>query len=65
MTIKDAVTLLTTTYLPFDLEVRGMDLDPKEVADALASAADGSEEQTALQFLASYFPYVPPKKTKE
>ena len=65
MTIKDAVTLLTTTYLPFDLAVRGMELDPKEVADALANATEGSEQQTALQFLASRFPYAPTKKTKE
>lgn len=65
MTTEDAVALLTSTYLPFDLAVRGMELDPKEVADALAKATEGSEEQTALQFLATRFPQVPPKKTKE
>lgn len=65
MTTEDAVILLTSTYLPFDLAFRGMELDPKEVADALASATEGSEEQTALQFLASRFPYAPTKKTKE
>lgn len=65
MTTEDAVTLLTSTYLPFDLAVKGMELDPKEVADALANATEGSEEQTALQFLATRFPYVQPKKTKE
>jgi hypothetical protein len=42
-----------------------MELDPKEVADALANATAGSEQQTALQFLASYFPYAPTKKIKE
>ena len=65
MTTDDAVTLLTSTYLPFDLVVRGMELDPKEIADALANATAGSEQQTALQFLASYFPYAPTKKIKE
>lgn len=65
MTTEDAVTLLTSTYLPLDLAVRGMELDPKEVAEALAGATEGSEEQTALQFLATYFPYAQPKKTKE
>lgn len=65
MTTDDAVTLLTSTYLPLDLAVKGMELDPKEVADALAKVAQGSEEQTVLQFLASYFPYMPPNKTKE
>ena len=65
MSVDDAVKLLTTTYLPFDQAVRGMELDPKEVADALAGATEGSEEQTALQFLATRFPQVPTKKTKE
>lgn len=65
MALKDAVDLLSSTYLPFDLVVRGMELDPKEVADALANATEGSEQQTALQFLASRFPYAPTKKTKE
>jgi hypothetical protein len=42
-----------------------MELDPKEVAEAFAGATEGSEEQTALQFLATYFPYAQSKKTKE
>ena len=65
MTTDDAVTLLTSTYLPFDLVVRGMELDPKEVADALANATAGSEQETALKFLSAYFPYAPTKKIKE
>ena len=65
MTTDDAVTLMVSTYLPFNLVVRGMELDPKEVADALADAAEGSEQQTVLQFLASYFPYMPLNSTKE
>lgn len=65
MALKDAIALLTSTYLPFDLMVRGMELDAKEVADALAKATPDTEEETVLQFLASRFPYVAPKTTKE
>lgn len=57
MALKDAIDLLTSTYLPFDLVVRGMELDAKEVADALAKATPDSEEETVLQFLAGCFPY--------
>jgi hypothetical protein len=42
-----------------------MELDPKEVADALANATAGSEQETALKFLSAYFPYAPTKKIKE
>lgn len=64
MTTEDAVTLLTSTYLPFDLAVRGMELDAKEVADALAKATPDTEESTVLQFLAERFPYTPAKAVK-
>jgi len=64
MALKDAVDLLTSTYLPFDLVVRGMELDAKEVADALAKATPDTEEFTVLQFLAGRFPYVPTKAVK-
>jgi hypothetical protein len=65
MSVDDAVKLLTTTYLPFDQAVRGMELNPQDVASALANATTGSEQETALQFLSAYFPYAPTKKTKE
>jgi hypothetical protein len=61
MSLKDAITLLTSTYLPFDLAVRGMELDAKEVADALAKATPDTEEATVLAFLAECFPYKPTK----
>ena len=61
MELKDAIALLTSTYLPFDLAVRGMELDAKEVADALAKATPDTEEQTVLQYLAGCFPYTPVK----
>jgi hypothetical protein len=64
--LNDALDVMTSTYLPFDLVVKGMVLDAKEVADALAKADPDTEEQTVLQVLATYFPYVPPKvKTTE
>ena len=53
-----ALEVMTSTYLPFDVVVRGMILDAKEVADALADADPDTVEQTALQALATYFPYV-------
>lgn len=65
MSLKDSIALLTSTYLPFDLAVRGMELDAKEVADALAKATPDTEEFTVLQYLATYFPYVPTKKSIE
>lgn len=61
MALKDAIDLMTSTYLPFDLVVRGMELDAKEVADALAKATPDTEEATVLQFLAGCFPYTAPK----
>jgi hypothetical protein len=42
-----------------------MELDAKEVADALAKATPDTEEFTVLQHLATYFPYVPTKKSTE
>lgn len=64
MALKDALDLLLSTYMPFDVIVRGMELDAKEVADALAKATADTEESTVLQFLAERFPYTP-VKTKE
>ena len=61
MALEDAIELMTSTYLPFDLVVRGMELDAKEVADALAKVTPDTEEATVLQFLAGCFPYTPTK----
>lgn len=54
--LEDALAVMVSTYLPFDVVVRGMVLDAKEVADALADADPDTVEQTALQALAFYFP---------
>jgi len=65
MSLKDAIDILSSTYMSFDVMVRGMELDAKEVADALAKTTPDTEEETVLQFLASRFPYVPPKTTEK
>ena len=62
MNINDAVKFLTATYMPFDVAVRGMVLEAKEVTDALSDAVVGSEEHTVLKYLASVFPYAPTEK---
>ena len=64
MALKDAVDLLSSTYLPFDLLVRGMELDAKEIADAFAKATPDTEEFTVLEYLAERFPYTPVKTSK-
>lgn len=55
--LNDALDVMTSTYLPFDLVVRGMVLDAQEVEEALIGVEPDSAEQTALQFLATRFPY--------
>ncbi len=65
-TLDDALDVMSSTYLPFDVVVRGMVLDAKEVAEALAKAIPDTQEFVSLQFLAAQFPYVPAKvKTLE
>jgi hypothetical protein len=65
MSLKDAIDILSSTYMSFDVMVRGMELDAKEVADALAKTTPDTEEETVLQFLAARFPYVAPKTTEK
>ena len=54
--LDDALAVMVSTYLSFDAVVKGMVLDAKEVADALAKADPDTEEHTVLQVLAAYFP---------
>jgi hypothetical protein len=54
--LQDALTFMVSTYLPFDVVVRGMVLDAKEVADALAKADPDTEEHTVLLYLSAKFP---------
>lgn len=53
----DALDVMTSTALPFDLVVRGMELDAKEIATALQTVEPDTVEHTALLFLATRFPY--------
>jgi hypothetical protein len=64
MALQDAVDLLTSTYLPFDLVVRGMELDAREVAETFDKATPDTEEFTVLQYLTERFPYTPVKASK-
>ena len=65
MSLKDAIDLLSNTYMSFDLAVKGMELDPQEVADALAETTFDTEEETVLKFLATRFPYAPSETTEQ
>ena len=65
MSLKDAIDLLSNTYMSFDLAVKGMELDPQEVADALAEPTPDTEEETVLKFLATRFPYAPSETTEQ
>jgi hypothetical protein len=65
MSLKDAIDLLSNTYMSFDLAVKGMELDPQEVADALAETTPDTEEETVLKFLATRFPYAPSETTEQ
>jgi hypothetical protein len=65
MSLKDAIDLLSNTYMSFDLAVKGMELNPQEVADALAETTPDTEEETVLKFLATRFPYAPSETTEQ
>ena len=63
MSLKQALEELTTTYQSLDVVARGLVVDAKEVADALASATPDTAEFVALSVLSKYNPYTPQKKT--
>lgn len=64
-TLAQAIEALTTTYSSLDSVAQGLQVDPKEVADALASVDLDSAEGVALAVLAKYNQYNPPvAKTK-
>lgn len=56
--LNKALDVMTSTTLPFDLVVRGMELDVKEIATALQTVEFDTVEHTALLFLASRFPHI-------
>lgn len=60
MNIKEALQILTSTYQSLDLVAQGLQVDAKEVANALASATPDTSEYVALQVLAKFNPYTTP-----
>lgn len=64
-TLAEAIEILTTTYSSLDSVAQGLQVDAKEVADALAKADSDTAEAVALAVLAKFNPYTPPvPKTK-
>ena len=63
MKLDDAIMEILTTYQSLDVVVRGLPVDPQQVAERLKSAEHGTGEHFALSLLAKQYPYVPPKKT--
>lgn len=64
MKVSEAVEILVSTYQSLDSMAQGMQVDAKEVADALAKATEDTAEFVALNVLAKFNPYVAPTKTK-
>ena len=54
--LQDALAVMVSTYLSFDDVVKGMILDAKEVAEALANVDPDTEEHTVLLYLSAKFP---------
>ena len=60
MTLTEAIETLATTYSDPVLIARGLPVDAKEVADALAKATPDTTEFVALTLLAQFNPYTAP-----
>lgn len=60
MTLDEAIETITSTYADPMLMARGLPVDAKEVADALAKASPGTAEFVALTLLAQFNPYTAP-----
>ena len=52
--LDEAIKVLVTTYLPLDLMCRGVEVNAKDLANALKKADPESVEFTALNFLANF-----------
>jgi hypothetical protein len=65
MKLSDAVEVLTTTYQSLDSVAKGLPVNAKEVADALALAKPDTAEMVALTVLQKYNPCVATDKTKQ
>lgn len=58
-----AIEALVTTHSSLDSVAQGLEVDAKEVADALVSATPDTAEFVALTVLAKYNPYAPVKES--
>jgi hypothetical protein len=64
MKLSEAIELLTSTYQSLDSMALGLDVDAKEVNEALSKADKDSAEYVALLALAKFNPYEITKKEK-
>lgn len=64
MSLSEAIELLTTTYQSLDSVASGLQVDAKEVNEALNKADPDSAEYVALKVLAKFNPYENTKKEK-
>lgn len=60
MTLIEAIETLATTYADPVLIARGLPVDAREVATALAAATPDTTEFVALTLLAQFNPYTAP-----
>ena len=60
MTLDEAIETLASTYADPVLIARGLPVDAKEVATALAAATPDTTEFVALTLLAQFNPYTAP-----
>lgn len=61
MTLDEAIEILASTYADPMLIARGLPVDAKEVADALAEATADTTEFVALTILAQANSYIAPE----
>ncbi len=62
MNLDDAIEIMTTTYLSLDAVAQGLEVNAKEVADALALATPDTAEFVVLKVLEKYNPFTIQKK---
>jgi hypothetical protein len=56
MKIAEAIDILSSTYMSLESVARGLDVNPADVAKALASATPDTTEYVCLQALAKAHP---------
>lgn len=64
-TLAEAIEVLTTTYSSLDSVAQGLQVDAKQVADALAKVSPDTAEAVALAVLAKFNPYNAPAPAPE